>query len=352
MSKRFAKFLCLALALILAGCLAGCGGTGKTAPPSAGNQNSAPSAGGDAVKLILGHAASPDQAPSTAVDRLAATVKEKTNGKVIIEVYPNSALGEEEELVESCMMGTVDMIFVSGASLSGHIPEYLTTDLPFPFGTPEEAYAYYDGEMGQALFEKAKGVGLIGITYLENGFRNMTNIKKPIHTPDDMKGLKMRTMNSPVYMAMMNALGAAPTPIPYGELYTALQQKTVDGQENPVANIDSMKFYEVQNYITLTRHTYDPNIMMMSEKTRAKLTDEQFDIILAAAKIASKESRDETNASEEEMIKGFESAGMTVTSLTDAERQLFADATKNVYQEFESTIGADFMAKYLAAIGR
>ena len=304
------------------------------------------------LTLKLGHTAAPSQACAVSVRDMAKVVAEKTGGQVVIEVYENSALGEEDELLESSIMGTVDMFFGSGASLSGLVPEFMITDMPFPFGTPEEAYAFYDGEIGDLLFQKIETVGLVGLSYLENGFRNMTNNVRAIHTPADMAGLKMRTMSSPVYMAMMKALGASPTPIPYGELYTALQQKTVDGQENPVTNIESAKFYEVQKFITLTRHSYDPNILLMSKKTRDKLTAEQFQIIKEAALAASRESRLANNAAEEETLKMFEKAGLEVTRLNEAERKQFVEATQPIYAQFADKIGAEFFKKYMTALGR
>ena len=310
------------------------------------------SSAADTITLKIGHTAPPSQACAVSVRDMAKTVQEKTNGQVIIEVYENSALGEEDELLESSIMGTVDMFFASGASLSGRVPEFLITDMPFPFASPQEAYAFYDGEIGQLLFKKVESIGLVGLSYLENGFRNMTNNTRAIHSPADMAGLKMRTMSSPVYMSMMKALGASPTPIPYGELYTALQQKTVDGQENPVTNIDSAKFYEVQKFITLTRHSYDPNILFLSKKTKDKLTEEQFQILKEAALTASKESRAANNAVEEDTLKKFESLGLEVTHLTDEQRQQFVKVTQPVYAEYADKIGAEFFKTYMTALGR
>jgi tripartite ATP-independent transporter DctP family solute receptor len=352
MSTHAKKIWSVLPGIVLVVFIISCGGQTTTAVPAGGGQATTTVPAQPAAQVLtlkLGSAAAPDQPAATACDRLAERIKLRTNGQLIVETYHNSALGEEDELVESCIMGTVDIIFCSGAPVTGHVKEFLTVDLPFAFKSVQTAYAYYDGEMGNLLFEKAKDIGLIGLTYLENGFRNMTNIRREIRTPADMKGLKMRTMNSAAYMAMMRALGAAPTPIPYGELYTALQQRVVDGQENPIANIDSLKMYEVQKYVTLTQHTYDPNVTFLSAKTRVKMTDEQFNILKEEMKRATKESRDENNAKEEEILKKFESAGVVVIRLSDAQKQLFADATKNVYKEFESTIGAEFMEKYLKA---
>jgi tripartite ATP-independent transporter DctP family solute receptor len=346
MSRTFLKrHSFLLIVLLLVSFITGCGSSNTNIQPKQ-------SPDVEPVVLKLGHTNSPGQPCANAVETMAETVKEKTDGKVVFEIYVNGAIGDEEELVESCMMGTVDMAFVSGASLGGLVPEYLVIDLPFPFSTPEEAYEFYDGEVGDILLEKAEAQGLIGLSWLENGFRNMTNNVRTIKTPYDMKGLKMRTMSSPVFVNMMNALGASATPIPFGELYTALEQGTVDGQENPVTNIYSAKFYEVQKYITLTRHSYDPNILFMSEKSLEKLTEEQFDIIKEAALTASKDSRAANNAGEEETLSLFEENGLEVYRISNEEHQLFVDATKDVYKEFVDVVGAEFMDKYQKAIGR
>ena len=238
----------LAMASVLTLGLTACGGTDETPGQS--------DTGSEPVTLLCANAAAPDQAVTVALENFVEVVKERTDGAVVIDLQSNGALGSEEETVESAMMGTIDLVVTGSAAVSGTIPQYCVCDFPFAFETPEDAYAFYDGEFGQQLFDIAEDYGLIGLAYAENGFRNMSNNVREIHTPDDMVGLKMRTQSAQIYMDMMNALGATATPIPYGELYSALQQKTVDGQENPIGNIFSARLYEVQKYITLDRHTF------------------------------------------------------------------------------------------------
>lgn len=339
------KIGALAMTLMMLFTVTACGGEAAETADDGGSS-------GEAVTLLCANAAAPDQAVTVALENFVEVVKERTGGEVIIDLQSNGALGSEEDTVESAMMGTIDLVVTGSAAVSGTIPQYCVCDFPFAFETPEDAYAFYDGDFGQQLFDIAAEYGLIGLAYAENGFRNMTNNVRGIHTPDDMKGLKMRTQSAQIYMDMMNALGATATPIPYGELYSALQQKTVDGQENPIGNIFSARLYEVQKYITLDRHTYDSNIIFLSAESLNKLTDEQYEILKTAAYECAVESREINNANEASWMEQMEAEGVIITELTSQEHELFVEATKDVYKNFVDIVGEDVVNAYLQAIGR
>jgi len=219
--------------------------------------------------------------------------------------------------------------------------------LPFLFKSSEEAYAFYDGPIGDELFKLTEPVGLIGLAWWDNGFRNFTNRVRPLQKPEDFQRLKIRVMNSPVHLATVRALGANAVPINFGELYTALQQGVVDGQENPVANIYTSKFYEVQKYITLSRHFYDPSPTFISKKVWDTLTPEQQKILKDAAVEARDHMRKITNEQEAGIVENLKKEGMEVAVLSVDEAKAFQEATKDVWKEFEDTIGKDFLAKYL-----
>lgn len=344
--KTWKRMVAIALILAMVITLTACGESQE--------ESSGEGGAGDAgtVTLLCANAAAPDQAVTVALEHFVEVVKERTNGAVVIDLQSNGALGSEEETIESGIMGTIDLVVVGSAAMTGTVPQFSVCDFPFAFETAEDAYAFYDGEFGELLFEKAAEVGLIGLAYAENGFRNMSNNVREIHTPEDMEGLKMRTQSAQIYMDMMDALGATATPIPYGELYSALQQGTVDGQENPIGNIYSAKLYEVQKYITLDRHTYDSNIIFLSEASKEKLTDEQFEILKTAAYECAVESREINNANEASWLEEIEESGVVVTELTAEEHAMFVEATKDVYKNFVDVVGEDVIDAYMKAIGR
>lgn len=338
----FLAVFVMACMVILAGC-----GSGKEEGAS---DTSEPQP--EKITLIAAHVLAPSHHYQAGFEKMNEIMKEKSNGQMELRIHPSAELGEEEEEIESLQMGTIDLSTVSAAPMTGFVKEYMACDLPFMFASPEEAYAFYDGPIGDELLKLTEPIGLIGLAWWENGFRNFTNDVRPIVTPQDMKGLKMRTMNSPVHMASVNALGATATPIPFGELYSALQQGVVDGEENPVANIHANKFYEVQKYVTISRHFYDPSPLFISAKTWEKLTDEQKQIIKDAAIEARDYSRKVANESEAGLIEEIKAAGTEVIELTPEQIKAFQDATKDVYKAFEDKIGLEFLQKFLKAAGR
>ena len=234
------------------------------------------------VTLKLGHIAEPENPYGQGADHFAKLVKERSNGEIIIQVYPSSQLGNQRDLVEGLTFGTVDMTLTGTAVLGNFVPEVSIFDLPFLFRDVQHAYKALD-TVGMELCKKGEARGMITLAIWENGIRHMTNNARPIVKPEDMKGLKFRVMEQPVYIEMMKALGASPTPMAMSELYTALQKGVIDGQENPLAHIATKRFYEVQKYISLTGHTYAPELVMISAIAWKKLTPEQQALLRKAA---------------------------------------------------------------------
>ncbi len=351
MKKAFALLLALTMTLSLAAC-------GSSPQPGSGSSNpsggDASGSGGETVKLVFATGSSPLQTSTAAVLRMADTLAELSGGTMELECHTDGALGEEDALVDACSMGTIDMIFCAAAALEGIIPQYQLIDLPFSFATKEEAFAFLDGDVGNYLFQLTEEkMGMHGLVYLENGLRCFSNNVRPITSPADMVGLKMRCMSSQVYIDMYSALGASATVIPYGELYTAMQQGVVDGQENPLGNIYSMRFYEVQKYITVDNHVYDPDILFINSQSFSKLTSQQQAWLEQAAAQALQESRDNLGCmTQQEYIDFFRENGCEVTELTPEQHQLFAEATKDVYKNFADSIGEEGINLYLKATGR
>lgn len=347
MLKKVRNYALLGLIMVFVVSVIGCGGDQQTGDQAANDQQPV-----SKIVLKAGHGAGPDSLNEFAFNKMNDIIKEKTNGQIEIEIHGNEALGTEVQMLEQLQLGTIDLVTTSGAPVTGFVKEFMVCDLPFTFASSDEAYAFYDGEIGQALFEKANASGMVGLAWWENGFRNFTNNSRAIASPADMTGLKIRTMQSQVHMASVNALGANAVPIAFGELYTALQQGVVDGQENPLTLIKEQKFYEVQKYLTISRHVYDPSPLFISPKTLDKLTDEQVAIVKEAALEARDAMRIRSNEQEKQIIADLKAGGMQVTELTPEQVKAFQDATQDIAKEFRDKIGSEFLNDFLTATGR
>lgn len=265
-------------------------------------------------------------------------VEEKSDGRLIVEIYPNGQLGGERQAIESVQLGTVQMTVTAVAVLSGFEPKFQVFDLPFLFKDKPAAYAALDGELGSMLSRNLVPLGLKTLGFPENGYRHITNNKGPIRTPDDLKGMKVRTMENPIHMAAFRALGANPTPMSFGELYTALQQKTVDAQENPIALIYTSKFYEVQKYCSLTGHVYAATIAVCNDDWFNKLPADLQKIVLDGATLFRDEQRKLADQQDIDMLEDLKKAGMQVNELTASEKEAFIKATASVYDEFAKSV--------------
>ena len=262
-------------------------------------------------------------------------VEQKTAGRVKVEVYPANQLGKEREQFEGVKLGNIEMCMIAEGPMAGFFPEIMVIGIPYLFSNEAVAWRALDGPFGKALFEemrKKTGVRALGIG--ENGFRNFTNRVRPIRTPDDLKGLKIRTMENPAHMAMVRALGASPTPIAWGEVYMALQQGVVDGQENPVSVIEVAKFYEVQKYLTLDGHVYSILPILISEKFYQSLPPDIKKIIADTVKIMTTVARGQNIRHVYNGVKILQDKGMTVYSPTEKELQLFRDRSQKPVIEF------------------
>lgn len=302
---------------------------------------------GAARKLKVGHVLAPTHPYQIGLEKFAELVAEKTDGEITVDAYHSSQLGSEREMIESLQFGVLDMTLVSTAPLSGFTKKFEVFDLPFIFQSREEAYAVLDGEVGDELLNSLESKNIVGLTYWENGFRHATNSKHEIKTPEDLKGLKIRLMKNPVHMASFKALGALPTPMSFGELFTAMQQGTVDGQENPLPIIDTSKFYEVQDYISLTGHFYAASPLLMSKVTWQSLSEAEQKAVREAAVEARDFERNLIIKMDKELIAKLKEKGMTVT---EVDKSIFQEATLSVYKKFEDEIGKELLDKVLAQV--
>jgi len=294
------------------------------------------------VVIKLGHIAEPIHPYGKGADQFAKLVAEKSGGEIEVKVFPNSQLGNQKDLIEGLVFGSVDMALVGTAVLGQFQPQISLFDLPFLFEDRPHAYRSLDTvgmEIGKGL--EPRGIKLLG--YMENGIRHMTDNAHPIKTPADMKGLKIRVMTNKIYVEMMKALGASPTPMAFSELYSAMQQGTVDGQENPSAHIYTKRFYEVQKYASLTAHAYAPEPVLISMITWKKLSPKQQKVITEAAKEAISWQRKVSEDEDNDYWQKIKATGKMEVLTVD--RKPFMEATKPVYAMFAKTVGQDNIDK-------
>jgi len=294
--------------------------------------------------LQVGHVLAPTHPYQTGLEKFAELVAEKTDGDLEIQAYHSSQLGDEREMIESLQFGVLDMSLISTAPLSGFTKKFQVFDLPFIFQTREEAYAVLDGEIGTELLESLEEKNIIGLTYWENGFRHVTNSKRKIEKPEDLKGLKIRLMQNPVHMDSFKAMGALPTPMGFGELFTAMQQGTVDGQENPLAIIDTSKFYEVQDYLSLTGHFYAASPLLVSKSVWQSLSESEQNAIQEAAYEARDFERNLVKKMDNELIDELKETGLEIT---EVDKSIFQESTSSVYDKYEDQIGTELLNRVL-----
>lgn len=277
-------------------------------------------------------------------------VETLSEGQIAVELYPNAQLGGDRELIESVQLGTVEMAIPATSAIAGFEKRFQVFDLPFLFKSKEKAFEVLDGDLGRKLNELLPPLGMVNLGYAENGFRHVTNSRRPIHTPEDLKGLKLRTMENPLHMSFFKLLGANPTPMNFGELYTALQQGIVDAQENPVVLVYTSKFFEVQKYYSLTGHVFSATMLVTNKNFLDSLPDDLRKIVEDAARRYCVEQRKMAEEQEQEFLEALKATGMEINELTDEEKALFVEATLPVYDQFRGEIGDELvdMAKKVA----
>ena len=301
------------------------------------------SSGFASTTIKIGHVLNTDHSWHRNLTGFANEVKKETDGRVVIQLYPSGQLGNEKDMVEGLTFGTVDGGLIGGGSFQSIDPKFGIEALPYAWPTHEAAYKAFDGKLGKYLFDLLGQKGIVGLAWWENGFRHITNNKKPIVKPEDLKGLKIRTMENPMHIAFFKELGANPTPMSWGELYTALQQGTVDAEENPYAMIDDGKFYEVQKYVSETGHVFSYEILIANKKFMDKLPADLRKVVVDAAHKAIMTQRASLEKEEAAFKAKVTKAGLTANELTPEQKKPFVDATKKVYAQFENELGKEIM---------
>jgi tripartite ATP-independent transporter DctP family solute receptor len=269
-------------------------------------------------------------------------VEKGTQGRYKCQQFPNAALGGEREMIEAVQLGTQDLVNASTGALGNFVPEVKIVDIPFLFRDYEHARKVMDGPFGQDLLKKMTSKGLVGLAWTENGFRHMTNNKRPIVQASDASGLKIRTMENKVHLEGYKSFGILPTPMAWPEVFTALQQGTVDGQENPIPVILSAKLSQVQKHLSLTKHVYSPAVLIVSPNIWSKLSDADKSIFQAAAKTGAEAQRKKVNDDERNGLAELRKDGMQIVESVNGES--FRKAVAPAYANFAKEFGADKIA--------
>jgi tripartite ATP-independent transporter DctP family solute receptor len=284
--------------------------------------------------IRFGYGLAEDSNQGRATKFFADDLAKRTGGKLKLKGFANASLGSDPQMQNALIGGAQEMTVVSTATLVGIVSDFGVYDLPFVFGNEREADTILDGPFGKALAAKLQDKGLVGLVYWENGFRNLTNKKHPIARVEDMHGIKLRVMQNPIYIDMFKDFGANAVPLPFSELFTALETGTVDGQENPVNTIQSSKFYEVQKFLSLTKHVYSPWIVLASKKWWDKLSADEKKALQESAEASRDFERKDSRAAAAKALDFLKSKGMQVTVIEDKEIDRMRELSRPAIQKF------------------
>ena len=284
-----------------------------------------------AVKLTLGHGSAPDNPRHVAALKFAEVAKARSGGRIDVQVAPSAQLGDDAAMVTALRTGALDMSANSQGAVSSAVPEYAAYGMPFLFSTPEQAFQLLDGPLGKELADKSAAKGMVVLGYWDNGIRHMTNSKHAIAKVADMKGLKMRTPPDAVLVDIMQALGAEAQQIKFAELYVALQQGVVDGQENPLVNFHASKLYEVQKHLTLTSHMFQMTPLLISKRSWDRLGEADRKALTEAAAEATALQRKLSSEADARLLDDLKAKGVQVSNVDKVE---FARATVKVQEKW------------------
>ena len=297
--------------------------------------------------LNFAHSTAQNSHYSMGVQAFGKKLSELSGGKFEIREQAAGALGGERDVIEGLQIGSVELTVSSTGPLGNFVPEALVLDLPFLFKDYAAARGILDGEIGQELLAKVSENNLVALAWTENGFRHVTNSNRPINTPADLEGLKIRTMENPVHMEAFRAAGASPTPMAFPEVFAALQQNVIDGQENPIPVITASKFWEVQSNLTLTGHVYSPAIILASPSLWDGLSDEEKGWFREAAKVAVEATRAKVESDEANGVELLRKNGMNVVENVD--KAAFQKAVAPAYDTFKAKYGDEMLKRIQAA---
>ncbi|MGF6528852.1 TRAP transporter substrate-binding protein [Variovorax sp. PvP013] len=283
-------------------------------------------------------------------EKFAELVGQRSGNKIKVKLYPSGQLGGEVQVVSSLQGGTIEMSAMATPQLVGNIKEFAALDLPFLFNNEKEVDVVVDGPVGKQYLDRLPAKGLVGLSWFEHGFRNLTNSKRPVTKLEDIQGLKLRVQQNAVAIDTFNALGANAVPMSFTELYSALEQKAVDGQENPFSSIETAKFFEVQKYVSVTKHNYTPLILLASKKFWDTLSPDEARILKDAALEAAVYQRRVNREFNEKSLQALKAAGMQVTNIAPAEMDRIRTKVQPVVEKYSKQVGGTLVNDLYAEI--
>ncbi|MBV7484938.1 TRAP transporter substrate-binding protein [Bordetella sp. BOR01] len=293
--------------------------------------------------IRFGYGLNDDSVQGRAARQLAQELEKLSGGKMKMKTFGSASLGSDEQMQSALAGGVQEMMVGSTAPLATMVKEFGVFDLPFLFNSDQEADAVLDGQLGERLLKKLETKGLVGLVYWENGFRNLTNSKHPVVKAEDLEGIKLRVMQNQVALGVFNALGANAVPMPFSELFTALETRTVDGQENPVTTIQSSKFYEVQPYLTMTRHVYTPWVVLASKKWWDTLSPDEQKLIRQAAVASRDFERKDSRADSKKAMDTLKEHGMKINVVSDEEIARMRQKVQPVVDKYTQELGPELV---------
>jgi len=300
--------------------------------------------------IKVGHGANEQYHMHRALLKFEELVEERSGGDFDVQIFPSSQMGPDREMIEGVQTGVLEMAVSPSSFFAGWDPSFAVIELPYMYPSKDVALDVLNGDTGDEMLARLENQGLVGLGWLENGLRHVTNNVRPIEKPEDLAGIKLRTMKVPAHVDTFKALGANPTPMNFGEVYSALQQGVIDGQENPVALIDSQRFYEVQKHVSLTGHVFTVYVPVVGQWFWSGLSEDQQTLLRDAMTDAAAYQQELVNAEEAGQLQKIRDAGVNVVDLSAEERQVFSDKTQEVRATYRDEVGAEVFDGWTAAV--
>lgn len=323
--------------------LSGCGSSSEVGTSNGSDEV-------EEIKLRAGTGITSEHPQYQGLLKFKELVEEQTGGSIIVETYHSGQLGDDRSMMEALQLGSLEVTVPSTGPIANFVPEFAVLEFPFLFPDLDVAREVLQGEVGQKLLKKLETQNIVGLAFWEDGFRNVTNSKKEIETLEDLKGLLLRTMENELHIAAFRALGVNPTPMAFTELFTSMQQGTVDGQENPLGTIYHEKFDEVQSYLSNTEHINNNQVFLISKEFFDQLSTEQQEIVQKAAVEAGDYQAHLTREKTEYYLEELQKRGMIYTEIKEEERARMREAVQPVITEYSERIGEDLVQEVYDAI--
>jgi TRAP-type transport system periplasmic protein len=301
-------------------------------------------------QIKLSNGVNEDHPVGAGVKKMQEVLNAKTGGKLKINAFWGGSAGGDLQATQALRAGTQEMVVTSSSPLVGIVKELGVFDLPFLFANEKEVDTVLDGQAGQYFNKKLEEAGLVNLAYWENGFRNLTNSKKAVTKVEDFDGIKVRVMQNNIFLDTFKTLGTNAVPMAFGEVFTALETKTIDGQENPFVTINTSKFYEVQKHLSITRHAYTPFLVLYSKKMWDTLSPQEQAVLREAAVEGQKVQRATIRANDSKALADLRAKGMQVNEISPAEQKRMFEKVKPVYDRNAATIGADAITTVVDAL--